>query len=205
MKFYQLLPLLNEDEIQVIDADTQSEKPCVYQGLGKEVPPTYNLKNVLSLKSQIINDESVIILTVTNHRLNEPYNRKTGKTEHEGISVINENGEKMTVLKYFNTENVVVQFEDGTIMYGVPWHKFKNRIVQKCDYRQYTWAIIDPEMNQEKTITMQRAIELFKLTGHEGRFAYFFPSAKFTRKSTREMNIKLNGQTYIIRRYGKED
>lgn len=210
MKFHQLLPLLNENEIQILDADTQPDNVCVYQGLGKDTPPTHNLKNILSLKNCIINNKSVIVLTLTKERLNKPYTRKTATAEkirfaeREGLSVLNENNEKVTILRYFNSENIVVQFEDGTIMYGVSWNKFKNRIIRKHDCSQHKWSIIDNNTSCEKEITMQRALELFKAAGKEHQFAYYFPSARVRYQHDREMNIKLNGQTYTIRRYGKD-
>lgn len=75
------------------------------------------------------------------HKPRINHNKKENRV---GETIVNKQGEKLTIIQYFNTLNMNVQFEDGTIKYGVTYNVFKKRAVSKPDYKNAKYAIEYP-------------------------------------------------------------
>ena len=68
-------------------------------------------------------------------------------------------GEKITIIKYLNSQCINVQFEDGTIAYGVTYHLFKQNKIAKPDYKHYKW-FLTKENTEPKQISLQDVINI---------------------------------------------
>lgn len=76
-----------------------------------------------------------------------------------GETSVSNKGENITIVKYFDSQHINVQFDDGTIAYGVNYHAFIHHKIVKPDYKHYKWFIAQ-ENAEPEPIQLQDAVDI---------------------------------------------
>lgn len=71
-----------------------------------------------------------------NGSIENPMARQRVKDAHVGEVVQAKNGQKMTLMAYHSTRNVDIQFEDGTMVYGVRYRYFKMGSIANPNFKK---------------------------------------------------------------------
>ncbi len=79
--------------------------------------------------------------------------------DHTGETSVSNKGENITIVKYLNNQYMNVQFDDGTIAYGVNYYAFVHRKIVKPDYKHYKWFIAQ-ENTEPEPIQLQDIIDI---------------------------------------------
>lgn len=108
--------------------------------------------------------------TVREHQRYHDFTHKIIKHESElpghkkpkdrvGETSMSNKGENVTIIEYFGSQYMNVQFDDGTIAYGINYHSFTNNKVVRPDYKHYKW-FITKENSEAKPVSLQNVIEI---------------------------------------------
>ena len=79
--------------------------------------------------------------------------------DHTGETSVSNKGENITIVKYLNNQYMNVQFDDGTIAYGVNYYAFAHHKIVKPDYKHYKWFIAR-ENTEPEPIQLQDVINI---------------------------------------------
>lgn len=79
--------------------------------------------------------------------------------DHTGETSVSNKGENITIVKYLNNQYMNVQFDDGTIAYGVNYYAFIHCKIVKPDYKHYKWFIAQ-ENTEPEPIQLQDVIDI---------------------------------------------
>ena len=79
--------------------------------------------------------------------------------DHTGETSISNKGENITIVKYLNSQYMNVQFDDGTVAYGVNYQAFVHHKIVKPDYKHYKWFIAQENI-EPKPIQLQDVIDI---------------------------------------------
>lgn len=79
--------------------------------------------------------------------------------DHTGETSISNKGENIIIVKYLNNQCMNVQFDDGTIAYGVNYYSFIHQKIVKPDYKHYKWFIAQ-ENTEPEPIQLQDVIDI---------------------------------------------
>jgi hypothetical protein len=98
-------------------------------------------------------EDGTIIRGVAYTRFRKGYIRNpnklfsTKKDSRKGESTIAANGQKMTIIEYYNYSNIDIQFEDGTIRKGISYQNFCKGNVQNPNKPKRINKIKEPQKN----------------------------------------------------------
>ena len=128
--------------------------------------------------------------------MNSKKDQRIGITEEQ-------NGEKITIIDYATNTDMTVQFEDGTVVYGISWNQFQDKRVPKIRLENYKWKIIN-SIGIEREISANEAVDFIKndTVPNNQRWAlrrqhYMFGISK---NRVLQLKIKVKSEDCIIKR-----